>query len=397
MMGVSRRLWLAGPLAMVATTGLAAISPGVRDIAKEHLRALLFHAAWRPEPTGPRSVGFTTLTLDVGGADGRIAVDLWYPAEPAVPGWAEQLDRAEAAIARPTLARAQRDARPLTGEGRAPLILFQPSWFSQRRESSYMLANLASHGFIVAAADDFVHYPGARGPEAALRAVGLDYASDAAFRISVDAAAERSQAAARLASSILDAVGADAAWGGRAELSRIGILGFSFGGAVAAEMARGDARAAAAVNLDGSTFGETGQRGVERPYLALFSGGAFPSTAELSSSDPVIRLDAGLTLLESERQVARVDRPDQWCFVFEDATHLDFCDRLVMPPFSTLRAPRDLDRRRLWSAINAYVVAFFGQALRGNAPPLLGSAPLPGVRTVLEARALATTMAAVAG
>jgi dienelactone hydrolase len=397
MTGVSRRLWLAGPLAMLATTGLAALSPEVRDIAKEHLRALLFHAAWRPEPTGPRSVGFTTLTLDVGGSDGRITADLWYPAEPAAPGRTGRLDRAEAAIARPTLARAWRDARPLTGEGRTPLILFQPSWFSQRRESSYMLANLASHGFIAVAADDFVHYPGARGPEAALRAVGLDYASDAAFRASVDAAAERSQAAARFASSILDAVGADATWGARVEPSRIGILGFSFGGAVAAEMARGDARVAAAVNLDGSTFGETGLLGVERPYLALFSGGAFPSTAELSSPDPVTRLDAGLTLLESERQVARVGRPDQWCFVFADATHLDFCDRLVMPPFSTLRAPRDLDRRRLWSAINAYVVTFLGQALRGDAPPLLCGAPLPGVMTVLEARALATPMAAVAG
>lgn len=397
MMAVSRRLWLAGPLAAVATTGLAALSPGARDIAKEHLRALLFHAAWRPEPTGRHSVGFTTLTLDVGGADGRIAVDLWYPAEPAVPGWAGRLDRAEAAIARPTLARAQRDATPLVGEGRAPVILFQPSWFSQRRESSYMLANLASHGFIVVAADDLVHYPGARGPDAAVRAVGLDYASDAAFRLSVDAAAARSRAAAGLGSSILDAVGADAAWGARADLSRVGILGFSFGGAVAADMARRDARVGAAINLDGSTFGETGQRGVERPYLALFSGGAFPSAGELSSPDPVIRLDAGLTLLESDRQVARADRPDQWCFVFEDATHLDFCDRLVMPPFSTLREPRALDRRRLWGAINAYVVAFFDHTLREDEPPLLRSAPLSGVRTVLEARALATSMAAVAG
>lgn len=391
----SRRFWMAGPLAVAASAGIAALSPGARDVAKEHLRALAFHAAWRPAPAGTHAVGFTTITPDIGGADGRIAVDLWYPAEPVPPGLAARLDRAGAALARPTLAPAKRDAAPLAA--RAPVVLYQPSWFSQRRENSFMLADLASRGFLAVALDDFVHYPGARGPEAPLRAAALDYASDAALQPSLGTAAARSQAAARLASAVLDAIAADPIWGGRADLSRVGVLGFSFGGAVAAEMARADRRVAGAINLDGSTFGEVGERGVQRPYLALFGGSAFPPMRDLSNPDPAIRLDARLTLLESEREAARAGRVGRWCFVFDDAIHLDFCDRLVMPPFAALREARDLDRQRLWTAINAYVASFLEHVLRGGDPQLLLATPLPGVKTVLQARVLAGPRPSVLG
>jgi dienelactone hydrolase len=389
---LSRRLWLAAPFGLAA---LVAASPRLRGLAKEQLRALVAPEGWRPPPAGPHAVGFAPLALDIGGAEGRIGIDLWYPAEVAggLPG---ALRHAAAAALRPTMARAAPEADFLAAAGPAPLLLYAPSWFSQRRENSFLLADLASRGFVVAALDDVSRYPGAAGHDAMLRAMHLDYGSDAAMQASLPVAGERAALSARLAGLALDRLLTDPAWGTRIDPARIGALGYSFGGAVAAEMGRADPRIAASVNLDGSTYGETGRLGGSRPHLVLFSGTVFPTVGELSDPDPAIRLEAELSALESARELERCDRPGRYAFVIDAARHGDFCDRLVLPALTMLGAPRRAsDPRQLWSTINAHVAAFLDHALRGGASPLPEGAPLAGVHAIEAARAAA--IAALAG
>ncbi|HEY4254495.1 MAG TPA: hypothetical protein VGM87_25055 [Roseomonas sp.] len=382
----SRRWLLAAPLAAAAGAGLAALSPGVRDAARESLRALLFRSVSRPVPTGPHAVGFAPLTLDIGGSDGPVAVDLWYPAAPAAAGLAGRLGRAATSLAYPNLAPAQHGVAFLAGAAPAPLILYEPAWFSTRRDNSFTLANLASHGFVVAALDDVVHYPGAAGPEAALRAMSLNYTSEATMMPGLEVAGLRAAAAARVAGGVLDALTADSGWAPRLDPARIGVLGYSFGGAVATELGCHDPRVTAVVNLDGSTYGEAGRQGVTRPCLTLFSGNVFPTAQELVDPDPAIRLEAKLCVIETTRQIARAGWPGQRCFLIDAARHPDFSDALIVPALAAWRGPRRPDRHEVWSLINAYLVAFFGQSLRGEDPPLLHGPALPGARTLLDAR-----------
>ena len=55
------------------------------------------------------------------------------------------------------------------------------------------------------------------------------------------------------------------------DFSRIGVVGFSFGGAVAATALARDPRVAAAVNLDGWVVDTPAATGVSRPLLALYA------------------------------------------------------------------------------------------------------------------------------
>jgi predicted dienelactone hydrolase len=134
------------------------------------------------EPTGPHPVGTATLTLvDEAREDPyrkgerrRLAVQVWYPrseeAEHEPAAWVDQPE-AFSSIAADWLdmpaftlrhvglvtTHATRDAPVAAGE-RRPLVVYAHGWTGFRNVHSTLLESLASHGYIVAAAD---HAPGA--------------------------------------------------------------------------------------------------------------------------------------------------------------------------------------------------------------------------------------------
>ena len=60
----------------------------------------------------------------------------------------------------------------------------------------------------------------------------------------------------------------------RLDLKHVGILGFSFGGAVAQEAASLDTRFKAVANLDGWLFGDAANTWIEQPMLIMSDGPA---------------------------------------------------------------------------------------------------------------------------
>jgi dienelactone hydrolase len=78
----------------------------------------------------------------------------------------------------------------------------------------------------------------------------------------------------------------------RLNLEQTGILGYSFGGAVAAQATRMDPRLEAAVNLDGRHWAEALQQGVAVPYMFVGEELLMPTQAMLASTDPAIRYEA---------------------------------------------------------------------------------------------------------
>ena len=377
---IARRATVAAGLLLPAA---AVFSPPLRAAAKEHLRAIAFAGAPRAAPDGPHRVGWRGLRLASRGDE--LAVDLWYPAGDAAPA----LQRLGHSVLHPTRPVVEPSAPLARAERPWPLLLYHPAWFSHRADNSFLMAALASRGFVVAAVDDPVRNHGdALSP--ALRSARLDLSGGLALARSLGPAAARAEAAAALGASLPERLPELTGWGSHVVVDRFGVLGFSFGGSTAAASGRQDPRVAAVANLDGSTYGDTHRHGVAVPYLMLFADPPFPDAAALSHPDPGIRLEAQLTWDEAERCLSWSRRPGHWSLCVPGAVHPDFCDRLLMPAFREFgRSPRAgrLARAR---GIHRAVAAFFEKALRnpGAAGPAAAVPEFPALGAIAPPAAL---------
>lgn len=145
---------------------------------------------------------------------------------------------------------------------------------------------------------------------------------------------------------------------GRLDLTRLGVLGMSFGGATAGEICVQDPRCKAGLNLDGGQFGDLVDHPLAVPFLYFTSEGN-------KMNDPIY---------ESSRA-------DLYSVHVHRSTHLNFTDlSLALPGFKwiTLQGMSLLGRiqaKEMEHIMNAYTVAFFGKYLQGKPEPLLDGPP----------------------
>ena len=384
--GRAERPWAFAKSRILRLLAAGTLGFNTTPLIKEYLRALVFFGAERPRPTGPFGVALGS--IDAGGAPdgGSFPVDLVYPTD--LPGWrATRLPALDSGmLARPTQARGIRNAPLASARATYPLLLYFPSWFSRRDENSFMLANLASHGYIIAAMDDVGRLASGNSSDRKAQVASLALASQAGFAAFCSIAKRRTLLEASLGSAIIDDLAASAYWGPRIDHKHIGALGFSFGGGVAAEISSTDPRITAAANLDGPILGDTAQSGVDCPYLTLLNGHPFPAPESLIQPDLTARFEAILDQGAIEHQMRQTERRHNWAFVVRDAQHLDFSDRLVMPSFWDKRSAEAVNRPQLWSEINCYIVAFFETYLRGTpVRSLKGTPAFAGITTFAQA------------
>lgn len=339
-----RSLWATGPVSWVllAVTLVAVVLAAGAALLQRP-----------PPPDGPSAVGRTDLALTA--ADGRIIpVTVWYPASGR---------RGAAAIA---------DA-PFETESPAPVLLYSPGWFGTRTQSAAQAANLASHGFVVAACDD-VASDAASDPD---HGASFDFSSEAATQLSIERTGRHVERQAALLKDVLDALaGPDARqFSGRLNLDRVGVLGYSIGGAAAVQLASMDKRVAAVFNLDGGLFGAAADARVGAAYFVMSSKEAFPPASALTSPEPARRNNAIVTARDNERQALMASGPNSYWAAIDSADHADLSDALfTLTRRSALRSP--LERFGVSAAIRAYEVAFFREILLGEDQPLLSGRPL---------------------
>lgn len=221
-----------------------------------------------------------------------------------------------------------------------PLLLYSPGWDGTQIDSKAAVAALVAHGFAVIT----VIYP-------AQPKRPMDFSSDAAFQDSLRRAGERVHARARDAIRVLDTL---AAAGGemrvrrlvrRLDCDKVGIFGYSLGGAVAAQSAWMDPRFKAAANIDGWQYGEASEHGIKQPYLLMSDGTPLPTAAQLQAPRPAARYPAILTDMDHRRTVANMSRHGGIYAVLAGATHgtiaggnrrwplrLLICAGLIAPP-----------------------------------------------------------------
>jgi predicted dienelactone hydrolase len=358
-----------------------------------------------PKPTGSFKIGTVTRHLidrsrqetqgDRPGGPRELMIQIWYPTDESGP--AQRYRRPnEVSLVKQHLALAPTHAAsglPLsTRSTRFPLVMFAPSWTGRRSQNTVQAEELASQGFLVVGIDhpfstDLTVFPDGRKARTTLGEF-LDCNSDEQFAMSMRAIDKELDVRTKDARFVLDELerlNADdpvELLTGRIDFSRVGIFGHSFGGAVAAEMCRSDARCRAGVDYDGFFFGGALEQGTGKPFLCLMDGTAVPTEAELEQYAGRARRELGY-VVENVTKVRRVPGNALGFWANIDGTrHMDFCDSPLYTPIKRLSHAGPIDSGRAMQIINAYTVSFFNTYLNGHDDQLLSgpAAQFPEVK-----------------
>ncbi|HSL26179.1 MAG TPA: hypothetical protein VLA54_07850 [Acidimicrobiia bacterium] len=235
-----------------------------------------------PEPSGALAVGTMSVELTFperletygpapDSAPRRIMVQVWYP---AVTGdgsgrvtWTPDLDLLGPALSRRagypgfflshtrhTLANAVEGAQPLSG--RFPVVLYSHGWAEFRTLALYQLESLASHGFIVVAADhSFAALASRRldGEVITLDPDALPAVETTDPAVFAEAAVDLVETFTSDLTGILDALDRGAAFAeidGHVDSGRIGVFGHGAGGGAAVRLCLTDPRCRAGMGQD---------------------------------------------------------------------------------------------------------------------------------------------------
>jgi dienelactone hydrolase len=352
-------------------------------LAASLLSCLLLPFVALQPPHGPLAVGITTIPVrvsrqpDVESDELRVPplVQLWYPAES--PGrWPRFKTRVTQRIAArlhavPTVPATPDAPVAVRNATKFPVVIYFDGWPEDKVQNITLILELASHGFVVAS----VQYP------ALLDRPMTQYSSDAAFERSVELDHARARAHARDAIGILEALStldaeATSRFARRLDTQRAGTLGFSFGGAIAAEASRLDPRIRAVVNMDGRHWGDALEHGVERPYMFICEELAMPTPADIASTDAVTRYEARLDQVDYSQLAANLQALGGIRVTIAGTAHMNFTDVPLRSPLRRFSGGGPIDARRAQQIIQTYVIEFFSRYLVSEQPPTLDS-PLP--------------------
>ncbi len=319
----------------------------------------------------------------------HVMVRIWYPAQ-AVPGAATApyvLDTNEFGDAVPRdmvemghhlRTNAILNAPPATPKrGEAfPVLLYEPGGGNARFGGTFEAEQLASHGYVVVGSDHAGFSDTRRFPD------GYEFHADT---MTQPPPAATPQEAVRtiqewLSRNVFPTWTADAKFvldqlphlneapgplQHRLDLSRIGMFGWSFGGATSVEMSYEDPRVKAAVDQDGQLFGDVVQQGTRRPALLMHHGDESAQPA-IPGAEDVSKELTGLVRGPDSLLFAH-STGDSFKLTIPRTQHGNFADGVLFAPTS----PGDMAPRRAHEIIVAYTLAFFDRYLRGIDSPLL--------------------------
>jgi dienelactone hydrolase len=258
--------------------------------------------------------------------------------------------------------------------GPVPLIVYISGWGSVRSNNRAMLTAVSDAGYAVLAFDDISQDAPYDDPlDEAARIAPFELATEAEMHRLLAAARRKAALQVAKVSQLLDRVTADptlvpqfAAHGVRYD--RVGILGYSFGGATAAELGKRDARVVAAVNIDGWQLTASADQIAAFPFLMINSIESRLNPDNEQLPDGPARNDAVLNAAESARQVAQAAaRADGYRLYLRSSRHSDFSNELDAKRrlFAWLKSGGQLiTARAARSAIDTVIVAFFDAHLR---------------------------------
>jgi len=347
-----------------------------------------------PAPSGTYPVGTYSMVLtdetrteiysDQPDEARRIMLQLWYPAEMPANGtpapWMDNVEIIGPAIAqylelpnfflnhiRYSKSHAYTNAVLSNDQDVYPLLLFSHGWNGFRAQNSYQMEELASHGYVVAAADHTYGSVVTAFPDGEVA-----FNNPAALPSERDMSAEEYRQTAKLLidqwagdmSLIIDRLSLQYSgillgmFSGRLDLDHVGALGHSTGGGAIVEFCQRDVRCAAGLGMDTylkPVSNATLSCGLQQPFLYMFS-------------ETWLKTDNQLLFDELYAN----SKGENFVMYISGTAHYDFTDLPAFSPLAPalgLKGPLNGDR--VLEIINAYSLAFFDQYLRGENSDLL--------------------------
>lgn len=296
-----------------------------------------------PTPSGPHKIGTRSFSVadesrldpiaQESGQFRQINLQVWYP------GRIEGHHAIERYIPMPALLRVMKETEYLNlpantidkwaqvrtsasanvpiidGPRQLPLVLFSHGFGMARCNYTSIIQDLASHGYIVIAVDH--PYAGLTVlPDGRVLSVEQDSKNG-----DLKAGIRRVEDAAKDLMFVLDAVAkrhsAIGELAQRVDLSKVGVVGHSLGGAVALEACRTGGPFKVCVDMDGDPWGRVETEGVGRPYLIMLH-----QPQESHRPPPAMRKqrDEQWASIMSKRNTPAA------VLVLEDSSHFSFSD-----------------------------------------------------------------------
>jgi len=362
-----------------------------------------------PTPTGQNAIGTRILYMvDASRKDEfglastghrELMVQAWYPAEPAAGRLAGYRRREETSW----ISRYQSilwthsllDAAVQPARAPYPVVIFNPSWTGQRTQSTFLMEELASHGFVVVSIDHtyysgVVAFPDGRVIDARFAPRIEDFEHLTVDQ--VDAMGDKyAQILARDDTFVLDQLQAlnqdpTSPFFGRLDMAHVGVAGHSLGGAAAAEACFQDPRILAALSLDGWIFGSVARNGLAKPFMLIYEGlyeeklmPPFPA-----SGTQFDQRSWQMDRLDTARMDATLHRYGGYRLFIQGASHWNFTDRPLYSPIRSWGYAGTISPQLAHQIVNRYAVAFFSHYLKGTPEPLIEKLPDEYPETTFE-------------
>lgn len=259
--------------------------------------------------------------------------------------------------------------RPLVSEKKAlyPVVLFSPGFGGPSFIYTNLFEELASQGYIVVAVNHTYNSEPTEFPDGRILRGAVEWANfiknnaelenahNREFRIWV---ADLQFALDQL--SLINKGDPEGRLTGKLDLSRVGIVGHSFGGAAATSLCRIDPRVKCGVNMDGPLYGERQEVPFDKPFLFLFA-----KTFEVTEKHPnkeyyekIVRKDEEKINILFESLI-----DDAFHIRCQEADHTSFTDRNFITDSHSSRQNQHL---KLLQLTRKLLVTFFNDYLKGE-------------------------------
>ncbi len=162
---------------------------------------------------------------------------------------------------------------------------------------------------------------------------------------------------------------------GRLDLTKLGVLGMSYGGSTACQIAFEDQRVKAVINMDGGTpLGDSIDYSFDIPVMFM-------------KSEPPLTVLAGTHRKMIEYMMGRTHNAFYSIFV-SGARHLNFTDISIFSPVLKYTSEKigNIDGDKMLNIMNCYIVAFFDKHLKGIDSPLLNGPSADFPEVIFKAR-----------
>ncbi len=351
---------ISNALAVIVGAGVAAVVVLFGLIAVQYVRN--DRPIVLPKPRGPHQVGRVVFDWNDAARSRELMVFAWYPAAAGarghraeyIPGkWGERAAQGYFVIPARRMQAIEVSAiadAPVAPRSH-PILVLLPALGSAPAHYTTLAEDLASHGFIVAGI----------APTGSTRNIVFPSGQPA------DSDLDPDQGNAEVDSEVMrtwlgdarftvDQLLAAPQFAGVADATRAGVLGHSFGGAVAMQLLKTDARFKAAANLDGSPWREP-LGALDRPLLVVL-GGRVPSLLQRFAAEEAAQLRA---ICDANRAGCQLHQDER-------AGNADFTDAAILPsrfPIPGRLMDRgSVDGRQFQREIADKLLAFFRRFLQ---------------------------------